>query len=433
MHKLSCYNNIFRLDSGYILYNSLTGDLIKLSLYQYEMVDKIFRDVVSIGTSPDSELLSLFIETGFIVEDDVDEFGVAENKYLYTIASEEKLFLCIAPTMKCNLSCSYCFQKNTDKVGRMSEKVMRSLIDFVDQKMKSCDTLIVQWFGGEPLLEMDIISCLAFEFIHICKKYNKVYYSDIITNGILLNRLAVDTLSRMGVKAIQITLDGLPKTFSGRKHITLEKSDEFYRFVLDNTKYILDSIGSLIVRINVDRDNIREAEQVVKLFSDKNVIDERIDFRLGFLNTERGVVECIPHECLSMGEFNLEEERFRAFIKAKGYHVFGKPWAKEYPCTAVMKNAFTVDPLGRIGKCIPSIGTDQYVFSDLGADHTLLMNQTSADVYPFSDFNPYRDELCGKCPIIPLCMGSCPKKSRSERAYYCMNNSSFKHNLNDFE
>ena len=69
----------------------------------------------------------------------------------------------------------------------MSVTVQDNIIEFVKKNIYRYKDMRVEWFGGEPLLCMDIIEKLSASFIEICRKAHKGYSAGITTNGYLLS------------------------------------------------------------------------------------------------------------------------------------------------------------------------------------------------------------------------------------------------------
>lgn len=202
----------------------------------------------------------------------------------------------------------------------------------------------------------------------------------------------------------------MPETYAKRREVALPKAEAYYRFLVENLQAIVDATGSVTMRINVDKENVEEAKYVVRFFKDHGVVDQRIDFRLGFINTSRGLIDCVPHDCFTNAEFAEEELAFRQFLADQGYMVFGMPQAKNYPCTAILRNAYTIDPHGNVGKCIPAVGTNQSVFARiLPNDMERTLVDTAAAEVPYGHFDPTRSKGCNGCKLMPVCLGSCPK------------------------
>ncbi|HDV5968694.1 TPA: 4Fe-4S cluster-binding domain-containing protein, partial [Staphylococcus pseudintermedius] len=121
------------------------------------------------------------------------------NEYFVEM-KEEKLQLIIMPHQNCNFRCAYCYEKF--EKNKMSEDVQKSLVKYVERKLQDdskIKMLLVNWFGGEPLLAKDVIYNLSEEFMRICKDKKVKYVSQITSNGYLLNYETFNNLLKYNV------------------------------------------------------------------------------------------------------------------------------------------------------------------------------------------------------------------------------------------
>ena len=57
----------------------------------------------------------------------------------------------------------------------MSEATQEAIVKFVESEAPHLESFTVTWYGGEPLLALDIIESLSLKFIDICKKNDIAY------------------------------------------------------------------------------------------------------------------------------------------------------------------------------------------------------------------------------------------------------------------
>lgn len=116
-------------------------------------------------------------------------------------------------TENCNLNCSYCFEK--DKSDKMMNKdIAKKSIDFlisnaISENKKNIDLM---FFGGEPLLNIDVIDFIYEYAIVETKKNNIGISGNIITNGTIFNDKVKKTLTKFLNNtdfSIQISIDGI--------------------------------------------------------------------------------------------------------------------------------------------------------------------------------------------------------------------------------
>jgi len=172
---------------------------------------------------------------------------------------------------------------------------------------------------------------------------------------------------------------------------------------------LADAAGRVTIRVNVDRDNPGAGRDVVRMFSDRGCRDSRIDFRLGFLSARDDLIDCIPHNCFSGVEFVSAENEFRSFLASEGYTAYDLPCRQKHACSAPLMHSFTIDPLGRIGKCLPAMGTEEGLSKIYPDDIGRTIVETSQASTPYGDFDPFKSIACQGCAYLPICLGACPK------------------------
>lgn len=136
-----------------------------------------------------------------IVSLDTDELQLYSDLKNKHIKFDSTLRLVIAPTLDCNFRCPYCFEKHTPEY--MSDDIQNKLLDFAEDRLKTGNymKLLVCWYGGEPLLGVEIIKNLSKKLYDLCQRYSVLYWSYMVTNGYLLEQYA-DTLRECNVKEI---------------------------------------------------------------------------------------------------------------------------------------------------------------------------------------------------------------------------------------
>src|SRR5271166_6301773 len=330
--KPSVFNTQVRHNGKHLAFNSLVACSVEMDDAQAQVFNDALDEIGRSGSSADESLLRCLYALGFVVRADEDELAREQARFKSVREDTETLRLTIAPTMACNLHCSYCFQQDFAGRRTMRLDVQRGVVEFVRRKTEGAKALVVQWFGGEPLLRYKQIVAMTEAFQRICAERGMRYHAEIMTNGMLLTPEIIASLAKLSVKAIQIPLDGDVATYAQRKGVSMERALAFHDFLVGHMQSLVDATGSVTIRINVDRDNVSAGYDVVRMFKRKGCCDPRIDFRLGFLNTRDGIVDCIPHDCLSNVEFADAETEFRRFLSEQGYRIYGEPGPRRYPC-----------------------------------------------------------------------------------------------------
>ncbi|MBQ8475309.1 MAG: thioether cross-link-forming SCIFF peptide maturase [Clostridia bacterium] len=118
------------------------------------------------------------------------------------------LFLHIAHT--CNLNCSYCFASQGKYHGDravMSYEVGKQALDFLVANSGTRRNLEVDFFGGEPLMNFDVVKQLVAYARSIEKEHNKNFRFTLTTNGLLIDDDVIDFANRE-MSNVVLSLDG---------------------------------------------------------------------------------------------------------------------------------------------------------------------------------------------------------------------------------
>ena len=118
--------------------------------------------------------------------------------------------LCLHVCHDCNLKCSYCFAKEgTYNTARdyMTEEVAKAAIDFLIAKSGSRKNLEIDFFGGEPLMNMSVVRFAVEYGKAAAKEKGKELSFTMTTNALLLNDENIDFLNRE-MDNVVISIDG---------------------------------------------------------------------------------------------------------------------------------------------------------------------------------------------------------------------------------
>lgn len=136
--------------------------------------------------------------------------------------------LCLHVAHDCNLRCNYCFASQGDFKGDrslMSLEVGKKALEFLVKHSGGRRNLEVDFFGGEPLMNFEIIKKLVMYGKDLEKNYNKHFRFTITTNGVLLDE--------DNMKFINEYMDNVVLSLDGRKRI----NDNMRRTITDEGSY----------------------------------------------------------------------------------------------------------------------------------------------------------------------------------------------------
>ena len=118
--------------------------------------------------------------------------------------------LCIHIAHTCNLNCSYCFASQGKYHGdraMMSLEVGKRALDFLVENSGSRHNLEVDFFGGEPLMNFDVVKQMVEYARSIEKEHNKNFRFTLTTNGMLIDDDVIDFANRE-MSNVVLSLDG---------------------------------------------------------------------------------------------------------------------------------------------------------------------------------------------------------------------------------
>ncbi len=347
------------------------------------------------------------------------------------VRGDRRLYLVVQPSAWCQLGCSYCGQAHVRQT--LSGENQDRLVGRVRTVLQSgrYDRLDICWFGGEPLLGLDIVRSLTKRMRAITDELGYQYAAKMVTNGLALTpRVAEEVVRDLLIDRIEITLDG-PAEYHDRRRCTKSGGPTF-ETIFRNVVHLAareDLKVILSIRCNVDQHNRDGVVPLMQKLVEAG-IHERIAnfyvapvFNWGNDAGDRNV---------SREEFALWEAEWLAQMFHLGFPLGVVPEREKGGCIAVRDDSEVVDPYGTLFKCseTPLVPTyeeslegpqgsartcmgcgggcskNRYAVGDLaqGADPRLFL---------FAGFNERigrRQYACHACNLLPVCGGYCPKK-----------------------
>lgn len=188
--KQKGYNIVLDVNSGGVhVVDDLTYDLLDnteppfdepISQKALDKLSKIYKieDIKECYM----ELRSLYNDHILFSEDDYEKYA------RYSVASPVKA-MCLHIAHDCNLRCEYCFASTGDfGEGRklMTFETGKKAIDFLIEKSLDRQTLELDFFGGEPLMNFEVVKQIVIYAREQEKIHNKKFRFTITTNGMLL-------------------------------------------------------------------------------------------------------------------------------------------------------------------------------------------------------------------------------------------------------
>jgi uncharacterized protein len=410
MPKLSRYNQFYPWREGhYLAFNARSGAVALMTGENYALYQKLGEKLANDTTdtlSAEEQTLLKQLEYGlFVHPDTLDEIEHLKFEHRRLRFDESSLGLVIAPTMGCNMACKYCFEEN--KKGRMSQQVIDTLLSFVEKKATHLTSVDVSWYGGEPLLALDIIETITNALLEMGKTYKFKYTASMISNGYLLTNDVVDRLVKLRVNSIQVTLDGPARLHNEKR--PLKNGKESFATILKNLEYASTRIG-VGVRVNVDRSFTLEMISELLDEIERAGLRERVGIYFGLIEAATSACANITESCYEMSDFSQVEIDYYALLLQRGFKIEKLPSPSGTFCMAQLVNSFLVDPDGDFYRCFNYVGDKTRAAGNLKDP----INFDHPNFTRLFQFDPFEDETCRSCNILPVCLGSCPSR-RADR------------------
>ena len=403
--KLSKFNNILDIDEGLIIYNAFSGGVLRLDEEHTKKFQALFEE-------KDEKLIETLKKGNMIIPKDMDELVLLKHQSEIARNDTSTLSLTIAPTMACNFRCPYCYEKGKEYTT-MDEETIDNLISFINRHTESGNikTLGIAWYGGEPLLRMDLIRRIRGRIVSDGINLHQI----IVTNGYLLTEEIAIELAKMGVERAQVTIDGPPDVHNNSR-IHYDGRDTFYP-ILENVKKACKHIH-INIRVNVDKTTLPHVGKLLD-YLDEHKLSGKVTVYLAPIDNFHG--KCNGALCYNREEFSYEELNFLKENANRGYFELNIASFSPSICGATHVNSFVVDPLGNLYKCWEEIGEIEYKVGDLtnGLNFGHAMRR-------WQDYDYLQSENCLECKIMPICKGGCPKRVVDGGFHAC---STHKHNL----
>lgn len=245
-YKLNGYNIVLDVHSGSIHYvDELAYDIIEL--YKYNSKENIIKIIlekykdnkeVNEGEILDViEDIETLINEGQLFSPDIYEEKIKEKKENKQVIKA----LCLHIAHTCNLTCDYCFAAQGNFHGEkayMSLEVGKKALDFLIENSGTRRNLEVDFFGGEPLMNFQVIKDIVAYGRELEGKYNKNFRFTLTTNGLLIDDDVIEFANK--------EMDNVVLSLDGRKeiHDRLRKTPNgkgSYDIILPKFKKLIDA------------------------------------------------------------------------------------------------------------------------------------------------------------------------------------------------
>ena len=398
----------FEFDGKYYLFDNESSSLHICDALTAEVIKKINGEPYDFMSADEQAVKEIEQEILLLKEQGL---LYAEEKKSAPIKSDLVKALCLHVCHDCNLSCDYCFAGKGKYKGcaeYMSFDVAKNAVDFLIENSGNRKILEMDFFGGEPLMNLEVVKKTVEYAKEQGAKRGKTFLFTLTTNGVLLNEETVNYLNAE-MENVVLSLDGRKSVHDGVRKTVNGKGS--YEVIINNIKNFIKKRGDkhYYVRGTFTNRNLDFGEDVLAL----------AEIGAEHISLEPVVLD--KNDPLYIGEKDLpairEEYRrlARVYLKRRenGQKLFnffhfaldlegGVCLKKRISACGAGNEYFSVTPTGDIFPCHQFADKPQY---KMGNVFDKNLNENIRKI--FKEANLYTKEKCQNCFAKYHCSGGC--------------------------
>ena len=418
-YKLNGYNIVLDTYSGAIhTVDDLAYDII--SLYKEKSTEEIITSMLekykADKTITREEILSCIEDikglekAGKLFSKDIYENRAFDFKNRKTDIKA----LCLHVAHTCNLNCEYCFASQGKYHGEralMPYEVGKRALDFLIENSGSRHNLEVDFFGGEPLMNFEVVKKLVKYAREQEKLHNKNFRFTLTTNGLLIDDDVIAFVNKE-MSNVVLSLDGRKEVHDSlRKTISGQGS---YDIIIPKFKKLVEARGgkNYYIRGTFTHNNIDFLKDILHMAD------------LGFTELSMEPVVCAPDEPYALTEEDLPilKEQYALLAKEmikrdsenRGftfYHYMldlthGPCIHKRISGCGSGTEYLAVTPWGDLYPCHQFVGDEKFKLGDI---YNGIVNTKVRDEFKLC--NAYARPECKDCWAKLYCSGGCAANS----------------------
>ena len=318
--------------------------------------------------------------------------------------------MCLHISHDCNLRCKYCFASTGDfGTGRklMPLETAKAAIDFLLEKSVGRENLELDFFGGEPLMNFDVVKQTVAYARSKEKEYGKHFRFTITTNGMLLDDDAIDFINKEMYNVV-LSIDGR-KEVNDRMRVRADGTGSYDRIVR-NFKKLVEKRGDKewYVRGTYTKYNLDFSEDVFHLYEqgfdqisvEPVVEDPKVEYAITEEDLDR-----ICEEYDKLADRLMELKKNGGFLNFFHFMID----LEQGPCVIKRLRGcgsgneyVSITPDGDIYPCHQFVGHEEYCMGNI--EEGTFNEEIKKE---FAGAHVYSKPSCQKCWAKFYCSGGC--------------------------
>lgn len=408
-YKNNGYNIVLDVNSGSVhVVDDLVYDIIALyeTSSKEEIVTKLAADYKAEDIEEAYSEIEELVKAECLFTEDIYKDYIIDFKKRPTVVKA----LCLHIAHDCNLACKYCFAEEGEYHGSralMSFEVGKKALDFLIANSGSRRNLEVDFFGGEPLMNFDVVKQLVAYGREQEKIHDKNFRFTLTTNGVLLNK-DIQEFANKEMANVVLSVDGRKKVhdfmrpFRGGQG-SYDKIIPKFKDMAESRRQTDYYVRGTFTHYNTDfaADVLSLADEGFKQISVEPVVaPESEDYAI-----KESDLPKIMEEYDRLAKEMLKREK-----EGRGFNFFhfmidlsgGPCVAKRLSGCGSGTEYLAVTPWGDFYPCHQFVGQEEFLMGNV--DDGIVRNDLQEE---FKCCNVYAREKCQTCFAKFYCSGGC--------------------------
>ncbi|EPY6469955.1 Cys-rich peptide radical SAM maturase CcpM [Clostridium sporogenes] len=233
---------LFETNKKYYLYDVNRNAILNISEDVYNVIKNVLNNqtIENINTYKNLHSIKKLQDEGFLSTNKIDKIEHSATELISYYLDNSIKMIILQVTQQCNFRCEYCvysggYNNRSHSNKKMSLETAKKGIDFLIRHTSNIDEIAIAFYGGEPLLEFDLIK-KCIEYAEEKTEGKKVGFY-VTINGSLLNNEIISYFNKHKV-VLTISLDGPEEVQNSHRKFADGQRGTFEK-VIKNVEYIV--------------------------------------------------------------------------------------------------------------------------------------------------------------------------------------------------